>query len=83
MIDIKYNPDTNGKTKVILEFDSNDNRSFGAIFSKSLLGIGAKSNGSIETPNLDHIRRIYSIHSNGDNVCIDSNSLIAVGAISD
>ena len=79
MIEVKYNPDIKGKTKVTLEFDNNDDRAFGVIFSNSLLGIGARSNGSIETSNPTHIRRIYSV--SGDNVRIDRDSLVAVGCI--
>lgn len=77
MIEAKYNPDLNGKTKVTLEFNSNDERAFSAIFSSSLLGIGARSSGRIETSNPTHIRRIYTIGA--ENVHIDRDSLVAVG----
>lgn len=81
MIEAKYNPDLNGKTKVTLEFNGDDERAFNAIFSSSLLGMGARSSGRIETSNPTHIRRIYSI--GGENVHIDRDSLAAVGCVSD
>ena len=45
MIEVKYNPDLDGKTKVTLEFNSDYDRAFNAIFVDELLGIGANGNG--------------------------------------
>lgn len=84
MIEVKYNPDLDGKTKVILEFNSDYDRAFNAIFVDELLGIGANGNGitgNIETSNPTHIRRIHGVSKANTN--IDRDSLIAVGCIKD
>jgi len=79
MIEVKLNRDLGSKFKLTIE--SNDEHDFEAIYASGVLGINSKCNGTLESSNPTHIRRIYMTDEH--NTRIDHDSLVEVGCIKD
>lgn len=79
MIEIKFNRVLGSKFKVTIE--SNDEHDFELLFASGVFGISSKCNGTLESSNPTHIRRLYMTDQR--NTRIDHDSLVEAACVKD